>query len=256
MPSRRSPLFATLAAFAALAAPAVASAQTAVVVDRDAMTGRLRDWRHQLEVLQQQISSLRAPPNSAQAGAIGQINYNLGQLQQQVRDLEKDLRSLPPAGAVAQAPPPPPQYAPPAYPPGRPGPTTVMPPPPAYPTPPPPAYPVPPPPPHHGPGHHVVDDATFSSIVAAVNEQSFAQDKLRVVGDAARTHLFRVEQVIQLLNALDFPTNKVSALEMLAPRMVDRGNDFKIYGAFTFSSDKEKARKILERTPPPERAGY
>jgi hypothetical protein len=50
-----------------------------------------------------------------------------------------------------------------------------------------------------------------------------------------------------VIRRLSFSSDKLRALELLAPRMVDRQNAFKIYDAFTFSSDKEKARAILRR---------
>jgi hypothetical protein len=87
--------------------------------------------------------------------------------------------------------------------------------------------------------------ADLGSLVAAIRGEAFSQAKLGVLGDAARAHWFSVDQVKQLLGLFAFSPDKLSALRLLAPRLVDPQNRYQIYSAFTFSSDKEEARQIL-----------
>jgi len=89
-------------------------------------------------------------------------------------------------------------------------------------------------------------DTQFSHLVAALKEQSFADDKLTVLSEAAKVSYFQVAQVRALLKQLSFPDDKLQALRVLNPRIADRENTYQIYGSFVHSSDKDEAKKILE----------
>lgn len=82
----------------------------------------------------------------------------------------------------------------------------------------------------------------------SIADEGASRNKLMVLEQAARTHLFRVGQVKELLGLLPFSADKLRGLEMLAPRLVDGQNSFALYDAFAFSADKEKAREILKRS--------
>lgn len=110
---------------------------------------------------------------------------------------------------------------------------------------PPPAV-VPPPPPVR-PAAYPMPPERFQALLGAIAHEPFSDGKLRVIDQAASDSLFRIEQVEQVIRKLAFSQDKLRALEVMAPRVVDRQNAFKIYDAFTFSSDKEQAQKILRR---------
>ena len=104
--------------------------------------------------------------------------------------------------------------------------------------------PPPPPPPVMQP----IAGDELRALRQAIEEQGMSSDKLTVLKQAARTHLFRVGQVKELLGLLAFSADKLHGLELLAPRLVDGENSFALYDAFSFSSDKDKAREILRRS--------
>ena len=228
-----------------------AAAQSPILVDRDAFTRKVQNLAAQVSALQQQARSMSPPPamRTTQSDAAYQLQYGLQSLSEQLRDLDKDLRSLPTFTANNQADC--------AVPPpnrewdrdhnrdrdrdrdrdydrdrdrdhGRDRVIIVQPPPPALPPPPP-----------------IVDDDTFDSLIEAVDDQAFSQDKLRVLDDAAASRWFRVDQVARLLDQLAFSEDKLHALQTLAHRIVDRQNTFKLYNSFVFANDKARARKIL-----------
>jgi hypothetical protein len=123
----------------------------------------------------------------------------------------------------------------------------------APPAPPPPPSPPPPPP---GPPARdqawrrqvrVMDDDAFRRVVVAASSESFAENQLAVIESAATRNYFRVGQLKSLLEQLSFSATKLRALELMAPRLVDPENTFAIYDAFTFNSDKDRARQILRR---------
>ena len=85
----------------------------------------------------------------------------------------------------------------------------------------------------------------FALLVGAVQQEAFSGGKLAVLGEAARANVFAADQVRQLVALLTFGSDKLAALRLLAPRIVDPENRFLIYGAFTFDSEKAQARRIL-----------
>ncbi len=91
-----------------------------------------------------------------------------------------------------------------------------------------------------------IGDDDFESIRKAIMGEDFSQQKLSVLSTAIAERTICVKQVVKLLGLFDFSSDKLSALRTLAPKIGDRQNDFEIYSAFTFDSDKDQAKKILQ----------
>jgi hypothetical protein len=89
-------------------------------------------------------------------------------------------------------------------------------------------------------------DTQFTHLLSALREQSFADDKLTVLAEAAKAAHFSVGQIKGILKQLSFPDDKLEALRLLEPRIADRENIYQVYGSFVHSSDKDEAKKILE----------
>jgi len=172
--------------------------------------------------------------------------------------------SLMPNGTVVLAsstqplPPGPPQpqpYTQPyTQPPSPPQPYNQPPPPgPGYQTPPPPQgsnyYPSQQPPPPPGqpiqPSVMPMDEAAFRNLLKAVERESFANDKLRVLGQAAPANWFLVAQTQQVLSQLTFPKERLEAVRILRPRILDTGNFYQLYASFEFPGDKDELKRIL-----------
>jgi len=148
------------------------------------------------------------------------------------------VRGGTPAVVVA---PPQPVYVPeqPVYPP-QPQPSYLPEPQPSYP-PPQPSYP---PQPVRVRQARPEDD--FSQLLSAVQRESFSDGKLSVLESGARGSWFTVDQAKRMIGAFSFSQDKLNALQIMAPQIVDRQNLYQIYSAFTFSSDKEAAKGILQ----------
>ncbi|MBL8923034.1 MAG: DUF4476 domain-containing protein [Myxococcaceae bacterium] len=89
-------------------------------------------------------------------------------------------------------------------------------------------------------------DADFEALLAAVNDAGFGAEKLGVVETAAQSHVFTVEQVGRLVDAVSMSDEKVGVVERTRKKLVDRQNAFKLLEHFSFSADKEKVRKLLK----------
>lgn len=109
----------------------------------------------------------------------------------------------------------------------------------------------PPPPPAPAPApaprSACMDAGDFGGIKEAIEEEAFSEPKVKVLKSAMSDRSICVAQVVEVIGLYSFSADKIAALKAMAPAITDTQNRFKIYSAFTFDSDKDAARKILER---------
>lgn len=86
----------------------------------------------------------------------------------------------------------------------------------------------------------------FAAILSAIESASFSEEKTGVVETAASGHVFTVEQVGRLVDAMSFSAEKLKVVELTRGRLVDRQNGFKLLEHFTFSADKQKVQALLK----------
>lgn len=110
-----------------------------------------------------------------------------------------------------------------------------------------PSYPPQPPPPPPDARVYPISDSNLKGLISAVDGESFGNDRLRVLGQAAPANWFLVAQVRQLLTRFDFPNDRLEAARLLKPRILDRENFFQLYASFDFAADKATLKEILER---------
>jgi len=101
-------------------------------------------------------------------------------------------------------------------------------------TPPPPARPSP------------MSERDFTSFVSAVKAESFGSDQIGVIQSVVRANWFTVAQVGVVLDQLTHSSEKVEAATLLAPRVIDAENAYKLNEHLTFSSDKEAVRALFK----------
>ena len=92
------------------------------------------------------------------------------------------------------------------------------------------------------PPPRVVSSGELSRIQGAIRSESFSDDKLAVLRDASRGRQFTSAQVRGLMDLFAFSDDKVDAAVILYPKVVDQQNWYTVYGALTFSSDKDALR--------------
>ena len=90
----------------------------------------------------------------------------------------------------------------------------------------------------------------FDHALAELQSHGFASERMEVLSRLSRLGWFAVDQARRLLEAFPFGKDRLEALELLAPRLVDPENHFRLYEAFTFESDKKQARRILSAQQP------
>ena len=93
---------------------------------------------------------------------------------------------------------------------------------------------------------HPVSDSEFVQILNAIKKATFSSNKIQEITSIAKHNFFTCQQVKSIIkDTLDHSSDKVQALRLLAPKIVDRGNSRNIVDAFVFMSDQQTAREIL-----------
>lgn len=87
----------------------------------------------------------------------------------------------------------------------------------------------------------------FSLVYKIVKNTSFDKNKIDIIRVACIGSNFSSRQCARLLSLLSFEDNKIKALEIIAPKLIDLDNYNKILREFSFSSNRNKAEKILMR---------
>ncbi len=103
----------------------------------------------------------------------------------------------------------------------------------------------PPPPPPPVPVVQPNHEGKLRQISEAMARESFPREKLTVLRDASQHHHFLVSQMRGLLEQFSFANDRLNAVRILWPRVLDRENGFQLYEAFPFASDKQQLRTII-----------
>ena len=95
--------------------------------------------------------------------------------------------------------------------------------------------------------HRAMRDKDFDTMASIVKKASFDDNKIDVIRVACIGSYFSSKQCAKLLSLMSFDNDRVKALEIIAPRLVDMNNIDDIVKKFSFSSSKDKAVSILQR---------
>ncbi len=96
-------------------------------------------------------------------------------------------------------------------------------------------------------GPFPISEQEFNQLIESIKNESFEDDQLSIVELSARYNYFTVSQVIRVIKEFSYSNGQLKALELLYPKVVDPENSHQIINAFTYSSDKEKAKEIINR---------
>ena len=88
-------------------------------------------------------------------------------------------------------------------------------------------------------------DKDFSMMYKIVKKASFNDNRIDIIRVAAIGSYFSSKQCAELLSLISFNDDKLKALEVMTPRIVDDKDVDRILKQFSFNRDKDKAMKIL-----------
>ena len=94
-----------------------------------------------------------------------------------------------------------------------------------------------------------ISDSDFNGLLESVKSEGFDSDKIGIITIAADYHYFLVEQVLELVDLFVMSDSKIEVVKITYPNVIDRNNSHRLISAFTFSSDKEEVKKIINSYP-------
>lgn len=88
---------------------------------------------------------------------------------------------------------------------------------------------------------------SFSILYNKVKKASFDDNKFDLIEVASLGCYYSCSQAVRLMKIFTFDDERLKALSMMAPHIVDPQNATDIYKLFSFDSDKDKAGEILRK---------
>jgi hypothetical protein len=85
----------------------------------------------------------------------------------------------------------------------------------------------------------------FAKLLQQVKAADFADEKALVLKTAAKRNHFDCSQLARVVAAMEFGDEKISAVRIMAPRLVDPDNAHEVLAEFEFAAEKRKAAEIL-----------
>ena len=90
-----------------------------------------------------------------------------------------------------------------------------------------------------------MDKSDFKLLRSLLKEESFDNDRIKMIRVACIGNYFTSSQCADMLSLLSFDSNKLQALEYIAPRIIDKRECDVILREFSFISNREKAEDLL-----------
>jgi hypothetical protein len=92
-----------------------------------------------------------------------------------------------------------------------------------------------------------IPSQNFSSIMSAINDESFSEDKMNVAKQATKNKCLTTDQVIEICNLFSFEDSKLDFAKYAYPRTYDIDNYYKVNSVFGFSSSKKELNDFINK---------
>ena len=89
----------------------------------------------------------------------------------------------------------------------------------------------------------------FEALLGTLDESSFESARTAVLQTAAGRHRFSCHQLGRILDALHFGSERLGAIRLIVPRLVDLDNHGQLLKHLEFSSERETLLEIVRRVP-------
>ena len=95
-------------------------------------------------------------------------------------------------------------------------------------------------------GCHAMSDQAFRQAASAIENKSFADEKMTVAGQILRANCLNVSQVKALMGLFTYEEDKISIAKKSYARTVDQNNYYQLNDALTYSASVEELNRFLE----------
>jgi len=93
--------------------------------------------------------------------------------------------------------------------------------------------------------YYVMSDYDFKFLMSDLKSESFTEDKLSIIEMVSSSNYFTVSQVFQIVETIDFSNDRIEAIKLLFPAVVDKYNSYRLLSLFNNSIDKNTVRNII-----------
>jgi hypothetical protein len=90
-------------------------------------------------------------------------------------------------------------------------------------------------------------DKDFRDMFDSMEKLSFGADKIKLLKTALKHSYFTTDQVIKIIAAFSFGSEKVQAGGMLYPKVIDKQNFYRVYPELEFQGDRDQLMKEVEK---------
>ncbi len=91
-----------------------------------------------------------------------------------------------------------------------------------------------------------MSDVEFQQLYSSVKNESYESDQLSIIEISARYNYFSINQLVRLVDLFSFSNGKIEMVRTLYPNVIDKYNAHQLINAFTYSSDKETVKAIID----------
>lgn len=92
------------------------------------------------------------------------------------------------------------------------------------------------------------DQKWFQELYQKVKDKPFKDERLKILREAASQSDFTCDEIVQLMKIFNFDDERLEALAILEPTIIDRENTDRIVDSMTFISGEEKAKIYWTRS--------
>lgn len=93
--------------------------------------------------------------------------------------------------------------------------------------------------------YYLMSENDFRLLLSDLKQESFTQDKLSIIELVSSANFFTVSQAYQIVETIDFSENRIEAVRLLFPSIVDKYNSYRLLSLFNSSEDKQTIRNII-----------
>ncbi len=80
----------------------------------------------------------------------------------------------------------------------------------------------------------------FELYLRSLRAESFEKNRLDLIEISAKNSGFFVQQAVEIAKLFSFDNNKLEALQLIYPSLIDKENSFLLFDVFSFTTNKQK----------------
>jgi hypothetical protein len=97
------------------------------------------------------------------------------------------------------------------------------------------------------PDLYAMKEVPFQLLKNSIRNEPFSSDRMNIIKAASQQNNFNVHQVLEIVELLNYSSERTEAVSILYPWIIDKDNSILLISAMKFTSEKNEVIKIMER---------